>query len=649
MLTPLKCMGRHQENPVRLYFSYDRIANKSRCQIEGCTAEIAGNHGGNLQRHVQRMHPLAFARLPGPLRPDNPTVPLSSLSPSSSSTAKRPGAAADVEVAALDPTVTKRPRGELVWMTVDSLREACVELVTSNGRPFSLMDDSGFRKILDPVLEALGEHVVISSGAVRNMVLEAAERERERLRGTLRGRPLMLKVDAAMLRGRSVLGVHVQYTEGEGVALRTLAVRELCKERTDSYVASVVREVLKLYDIQLRQLYAITTDNGIADPAEQDSEAQHERAGRKEGDEAIAGGLPASGRGDGLLALDIYETPGSVAVDMHGAGGGGPVLRGVRCSAHVFHAAVGDVLWDGGPAGLVAKMRRISEELLSPNVSAFLTRLGHRSVALDCPASWMSTHDMLERLCELRAFCQDMAPSAPVLHLTEAEWDNVGLLVRSLHPARAMADALLAEQLTAGDFFGAWLKCKIETDKVGGPFAALLVECLSRRQHALFENEAFLAAVFLDPRYKVLLSDAQTERAKSHLCSAWGMIQALAHDMQGQGDANDEIEQMLRARERENSNGSVKCKMQMMSVLNAYASEARLKREENIFRYWSSASQSNMDLCKLAVSVLPLPVTQVSVERAFSALRYMLSLKTGIEDDILEDILFVRLNKQFGV
>lgn len=36
------------------------------------------------------------------------------------------------------------------------LIDACVELVTVNGRPFSLMHDSGFKKILNPILEAFG-------------------------------------------------------------------------------------------------------------------------------------------------------------------------------------------------------------------------------------------------------------------------------------------------------------------------------------------------------------------------------------------------------------------------------------------------------------------------------------------------------------
>lgn len=34
---------------------------------------------------------------------------------------------------------------------------SCVQLVTTNGRPFQLLDDSGFRLIMNPIFEAIGD------------------------------------------------------------------------------------------------------------------------------------------------------------------------------------------------------------------------------------------------------------------------------------------------------------------------------------------------------------------------------------------------------------------------------------------------------------------------------------------------------------
>lgn len=74
-----------------------------------------------------------------------------------------------------------------------------------------------------------------------------------------------------------------------------------------------------------------------------------------------------------------------------------------------------------------------------------------------------------------------------------------------------------------------------------------------------------------------------------------------------------------------------------------------LKRSECIFKYWASVAPTNPDLHKLAMNVIALPVTQVSVERTFSCLKYILSPLSSMNAQVLEDILFVRLNKQYGL
>jgi len=45
--------------------------------------------------------------------------------------------------------------------------DACVELVTVNGRLFSMLNDSGLRRILDPVLNGVKNSVVINSESIR--------------------------------------------------------------------------------------------------------------------------------------------------------------------------------------------------------------------------------------------------------------------------------------------------------------------------------------------------------------------------------------------------------------------------------------------------------------------------------------------------
>lgn len=461
----------------------------------------------------------------------------------------------------------------------------------------------------------------------------------------LSGRLILLKIDSATCRDRSVLGINVQYTAGENIVLRTLAVRELCERHTASYISSVVQEVLAEYKISLKQVYSITADNG----------ANMQKAVQVLSDLQATGHDEEEENNDADTEADNMEKEPDIEIDPVVQG---QVLRSVRCSAHTLQLAVDDALKEKGVSNIIGKARRVAKKLRTPNVVAVIKRMGHKRAIVDCPTRWHSTHDMLDRLCELRSFCDDMSPTVNELHLSESEWQAISNVVNVLKPAKITTKCIQSEQLTAGDFYGLWLKCVLDTDKIDSPFAKRLVQCMKARQHTLFENDAFVAAVFVDPRYRLFLTDNQAEMAKLHLCRTWDMIQNLsaapntdsvAERSSSSSEDDDEIEQLLVAKERETTVVQ-KGRVPIASVLDAYSREACLKRTENVLRYWASMADSNADMHKLATSVIALPVTQVSVERAFSSLKFILSpLRSSLNDKILEDILFIRLNKQFGM
>lgn len=476
-------MGRHQENPFRHYFSYDKSSNKSVCNIEGCGAEVTGNHGGNLQRHIQRKHPAEYA---------------------DSTSNKRPASTADGQTT-LDSVIVKKPKttGLHIQLNPDVLKDACIELVTVNGRPFTLMEDTGFRKIIDPLQQAIGNDFTINSSNIRDMVSSVAQVGREKLKNELKGRLLMLKIDSATCRDRSVLGVNVQYTDGEKIVLRTLAVRELTERHTAAYISSVVKDVLHEYNVELRQVFSVTSDNGanmlkavslLSDmqegiPSNEANETDPLGAGMDEDEiDAIQGETP-----DVVIELDSVTS--------------GHVLRSVRCSAHTLQLAVDDALKEQRSSNLISKARRVAKKLRTQNVVTLLKRMGHKRAIVDCPTRWHSTHDMLERLLELHHFCEDMSPNIKELHLGESEWETISNLVSALKPAKIATKSLQSDQLTAGDFYGVWLQCVLCTDRIDNPFAKRLVQCLKSRQTALFDNDAFVVALFLDPRYRLFLSE----------------------------------------------------------------------------------------------------------------------------------------------
>lgn len=237
------------------------------------------------------------------------------------------------------------------------MKEARLELVTVNGQPFSLMEDSGFKKIICPIVDAMGNFVAINQSNIREMVIETARIERERLSEELRDKLLMLKIDAATCRERSVLGINVQYTDGQQIVLTTLAVRELTEKHTGSYISSIVRGVLEEYNLTLNQIYSVTTDNGA--------------------NMIKAVSLMTEMQGEGIQGMvdedtdevgesgdcDLVEDSDELEVELDSLLHGRPMLQGVRCSAHTLQLAVIDAMKDRCVSNHIAKARHVAKKL----------------------------------------------------------------------------------------------------------------------------------------------------------------------------------------------------------------------------------------------------------------------------------------------
>lgn len=79
------------------------------------------------------------------------------------------------------------------------------------------------------------------------------------------------------------------------------------------------------------------------------------------------------------------------------------------------------------------------------------------------------------------------------------------------------------------------------------------------------------------------------------------------------------------------------------SIICGYKDKQPLKT--NVLKYWSEKRFTHPLLYKLSSIVLGVPASQVSVERCFSVLKYILSdYRTRLGHDILQDIMIIHLN-----
>lgn len=185
---------------MKRFFTYDDSSKKSECNL--CGKQIAGCHKGNLLRHLH-----------------------GSISENG------------VHKALLDNESFEQLRSEKIASRLKGPRDdvsriinACISLVTINGRPFSLLDDSGFQELVSLALGDKGD--VITSRTIPKYISKAAQNMREYIREEVKVKILSIKIDGVTRQNRSIMGVNVQFVMDGVIQVRTLAMKSIEQAHT---------------------------------------------------------------------------------------------------------------------------------------------------------------------------------------------------------------------------------------------------------------------------------------------------------------------------------------------------------------------------------------------------------------------------------
>lgn len=246
------------------------------------------------------------------------------------------------------------------------------------------------------------------------------------------------------------------------------------------------------------------------------------------------------------------------------------------------------------------------------------------------------------------------------LLLNEEDWTEVDKLLSVLKYFAVVTEKLQSPNITLSDFFGLWLNIEIKINRLASTdnFAASLKCQMEYRKKDLIENPTMFAAVYMDPRYHVLLNQVQQQNAIEYLFKLYGRIQAIEDD--GNITRNEDVDTSLSFNEvdeliaqarcshsnqnNENENHINTLPIDIKSILSDYNDSEPTKT--SIFDYWEKNKTVHCELYRIANVIFAVPPTQTSVERAFSALALILSpLRTRLSDVTLENILLIRLNK----
>lgn len=157
---------------------------------------------------------------------------------------------------------------EPIAVTRLKLLQNCTEIVAINGRPFSCLLDSGFQSIIKKTLEELRSknHSLDLNDknlpVVKDHLAKTANAVRNKIRDEVNGRVLSLLADIVTKNNRSILGVSIRYTFNCVSKTRSIGFIELVESHTGLYLAEVVIKRLEEYEIKLKQVLTVTTDNG---------------------------------------------------------------------------------------------------------------------------------------------------------------------------------------------------------------------------------------------------------------------------------------------------------------------------------------------------------------------------------------------------
>ena len=84
---------------------------------------------------------------------------------------------------------------------------------------------------------------------------------------------------------------------------------------------------------------------------------------------------------------------------------------------------------------------------------------------IDCPTKWNSTFDMLKRLLDYKTFCTDVLDSDLIMNETVRQFCSN--FVEIFTPVKILTLKVQNEQMNLGDFYGIWMKFKLDLERNG--------------------------------------------------------------------------------------------------------------------------------------------------------------------------------------
>jgi hypothetical protein len=413
-----------------------------------------------------------------------------------------------------------------------------------------------------------------------------------------------------------------------------VAMTEVKMSSTAENIKNYVIDTLKKYEMSLKHCKGWTTDNG----------SNYIKTGK------ILETLQELGEEEDDVdykSIEYIESPSflkAMANSSH------KFIDKLKCWPHTLQLAVQTYLEHSTLSYLLEVSDKAAKALRTPTMRKQIDEKNLNHAKLRNKTRWGSTFDEIQSLIKLRSLCRDFEDAIPELKITPADWDRLQSLLNVLSPVKNLTVRLQCEQLVAGQAFAYLKSCLVSIEEIQNEFSGTFLPILRKRANSLFKEPSVLASAFFDPRFACLLdseeqeiaieyilalkrymeveigSDQETNENQEAGCSnkSFEINQNETGDSRSLDDILDGLINQSKENIEETPTGSFDLK-----ILLTKFSRIHLPKNSDIFFYWENikSSQENefFSLYELATVCLALPVTQVSVERCFSTLKFVLN------------------------
>lgn len=257
---------------------------------------------------------------------------------------------------------------------------------------------------------------------------------------------------------------------------------------------------------------------------------------------------------------------------------------------------------------------------------------------------------------------EHFAPSEPIFEIVNSNWT---VLIEVVSILRTVYDATMDIQnqnFTLSDFFCAWIRIQVRLQRIQSDpekltdLSDLLLESMQLRKNALLDHPAMLCAIFLDPRVHRELDHAvdstKFKIAKLSLANLNDRIVNLPkHSKTDQkGEDDNSIDEYFRQSIDLHNDTEQKRRAEFLESLDHFhhcmmGSKMKIEKGKSLFDFWEENKLLFPTLYDVACVVNSIPASQATVERAFSALKFVFGEQRGsLTQERLEDILMIKLN-----